>query len=740
MRSLILTAVLCLCAFPLTVQAAPPLAENLPAGTLIYAGWAGRNLPFDGSLLGQLINEPAVGHIMAAVHSAISKQIPGENEGAAFRHGWAIAGVAWQRPMALAILDFKMEPVESEPAPAAALLIELGRDKHAFDKHLGGILATLDDELTVAEATVGKVTYKTAEIEHIPISWGYMNGLFFFAIGEDVPRQLIQLTPAGALSANKKFAASFQSVGGENMQLAYYVDVPVLMDRIDALMPPPEGGAEDVSDLRRIVNALGLGKATALAGCVRVVDRGMYTKVRLFTPAPHRGLLIPAGGTALSEEALAGVPADADYVAAFNLAPDAAYNELRRVVKEIDPDADKEFADAVAEFEKEVGLSLTKDILANLGETWVISSAASRGGFLTGTVLTVQVRDAEKLAAAAAKLEAYLTKTFGASRQFGKTRVESFKSGQAEIRYLTMSKPFPLPVAPAWAIHKNKLYVAAWPQVIQSAIENGGQQSPLLRNEAFARARARIAGKPSAMAYVNTPNIVAQTYSSALVLSTMGLNALAGELGVEARPHWLPPISKLQKYLRPQISAMSADAEGVTFEGYGSVPTFGLAMTPTVAPAVVSLAIPALARARVNAQRVVSMSNLRNIGTATMMYAAEGDDQPPQDLAALIKSGQNPDMLVSPLSGRKAPKLVKGKLVGEVDYILLKLPRLTDLKTPSRTILAYERPENYGQKGTAVLFADGHVEWMKIKRFREALDRTALLLKKAEAAEETEDF
>jgi len=45
-----------------------------------------------------------------------------------------MARIAWQHPAAAALIDLKKG--EREPQPTAALLIDLGKDKPAFAKHL----------------------------------------------------------------------------------------------------------------------------------------------------------------------------------------------------------------------------------------------------------------------------------------------------------------------------------------------------------------------------------------------------------------------------------------------------------------------------------------------------------------------------------------------------------------------------------------------------------------------------
>ena len=718
---------------------AEPLADKVPGGALVYAGWAGQSLTFSGSMLGQLVSDPATGRILAAIRDAAVRKMPDDEARQLFQHAWGMAKVAWKHPIAVVLLDLKAGKA-GPPQPTGAVLIDLGRDRETFAKHLDAVLARLAKDTPLARATVGEVTYKTLKTPPgIDVSFGYIGNVFFAAAGADTPKRLIELAAPKSLKADKKFAAAMKAVSGENVQAAFYVDIKALLKAVEALTPGPGGAAgRSGPPVKRITAALGLDKVQALAGTVRVIDRGMYTKVKLLTPAPHRGVLLALAGKPLTEADLATIPADAIGAAAVNLSPKDAYDELRKAVRTIDPNAEKEIVSQLDEIGKQMGVSIADDVLANLGDTWVFASAPSLGGLLTGTVLSVEVKEEAKFKAAAGKITAFFKKTLaGGSRPGG--RIETVRENRTDIHYLSFAgRGMPLPVAPAWAVHKKRLYVAAWPQVIQAVIANGSKR-PLTKDPAFQKARARITGRPSVLCYCNVPAILRHTYPFLLAGWTMGAGALSAEIGAPASPTWLPSLPKMEKYLWPQISGISADAEGITFEGYGSLPGAGLVAGPMGSPLTVAMLMGALGQARHKAKRSVSMSNLHMIGPGLYMYAEDHDGKLPPSLGAMAKDYLGgTKVLVSPLSGRKPPRLVDGKLVGEIDYVYIPFPSVDAVDSPSEVIVAYERPENHKGKGTIALFLDAHVEWMDIAAFKKALNRTQELRKKRK--DDAEDF
>ncbi len=733
LRTIVLTwAVLAAAAQVLAEQ---PLTDKLPAKTLAYVGWSGRSLVLDGSLAGQmLIKEPAVGRILAGVRELLVKDIGGESDRKAFDAGWALAGIAWQKPIALAVTDVRAD--NGPPMPRVVLLIDLGADRAEFSAKLDALLTELAAKLgegAETRRTVGTVEARAFRLdESATVTLGYLGETFFATFGDGLAEELIQLKPEASLRTNKAFAAAMQEVGGENEQLSYYVDVESLKAK---LLPPAPAGEPVASgprgqepDPRMVLDALGVGRLSAVAGSVRIVDRGMYTRTRFFTPAPHQGLLMLLTGGTLSDADLSDVPADADFALACKLSPSAVLAEIRRIVRQVEPEAEKDLDKALAQADKAIGASLEKDLLVSLGDTWVVSSAASQGGFLTGTMLTVSVKDADKLNKALASLEAA-----AGSAQPGVIKALTVKAGRADVRYLAATvEKFPLPIAPAWCVQKDKLYVALWPQVIVSAVENAGR-NPLVKSEAFAAVRQKVSAKGSMLCYVNTPAIVRHLYPLSLLGGSMGTNFLVSQGGMEGGVLWPLPMSRLEKYLTPEISVVSFDDKGITLEGYSAGPSLATGL-PAVAALGTSISLPALGRARQTAKQTVSASNLHSLSVGMIMYAADHEGKTPPNIDVLIEPyfGSNTKLLVSPLSGRPAPRLVDGKIVGEIDYVFV-CPgiQMSEVENPAEFLMLYERRENYDGAGTNAAFLDGHVEHLSREEFFKALEKTKAALKKS---------
>ncbi|GAF84758.1 unnamed protein product, partial [marine sediment metagenome] len=174
------------------------------------------------------------------------------------------------------------------------------------------------------------------------------------------------------------------------------------------------------------------------------------------------------------------------------------------------------------------------------------------------------------------------------------------------------------------------------------------------------------------------------------------------------------------KYLSPEISAVSADDEGITMENFAALPM--MSDMPSAAGAATAMALPALYKVRRQAYRAASMANLHGLAMACMAYEIEHMRQPP-GLAVLIDQGYiSASALRSPHNDSPPPTVEDGQLIGESDYVYVK-PASDDL-AESGLILLYERPGHYRGEGTVVAFADGHVEFLSMDEFERALADT----------------
>jgi prepilin-type processing-associated H-X9-DG protein len=125
--------------------------------------------------------------------------------------------------------------------------------------------------------------------------------------------------------------------------------------------------------------------------------------------------------------------------------------------------------------------------------------------------------------------------------------------------------------------------------------------------------------------------------------------------------------------------------------------------------------LPSLNRAREQANRVKSASNLRQMGMAVQMHANENKGRFPDDIADLLKQDLSAEVFgnprnqgVSPPAGASPEQLAQW--VRESSEYVYK-GKGKNFRMTSEEVLAYEKPEGLTD-GINILFGDGHVEFV----------------------------
>jgi prepilin-type processing-associated H-X9-DG protein len=126
-------------------------------------------------------------------------------------------------------------------------------------------------------------------------------------------------------------------------------------------------------------------------------------------------------------------------------------------------------------------------------------------------------------------------------------------------------------------------------------------------------------------------------------------------------------------------------------------------------------------RAQRAAEQVRCLSNLRTIAQAEMIYASQNRGYLPPSFDVLVASmPTTPPVTLTRTLGCPAcagnpakPPATVGTRMRSNYVFLLWGARLTQVRKPTRTVLAYEPLTNHDGRGGAFLFVDGHVELLK---------------------------
>lgn len=196
----------------------------------------------------------------------------------------------------------------------------------------------------------------------------------------------------------------------------------------------------------------------------------------------------------------------------------------------------------------------------------------------------------------------------------------------------------------------------------------------------------------------------------------------------------MPPLKQLMEHLSPAGQASWADAAGWHMRSLSPFPGAELLATDpssvgaAQAPVMVSILLPALNRAREQANRVKSANNLKQMGLAALMYSNEQKDGslPPSLGVMITKEDLGPDVFVNPRRNSPAPPPglagdERAKWVDEhSDYVWLGKGKKNSAAADD--ILAYEKFEGLSE-GINILYGDGHVEFQLMDAARDQINK-----------------
>jgi len=131
----------------------------------------------------------------------------------------------------------------------------------------------------------------------------------------------------------------------------------------------------------------------------------------------------------------------------------------------------------------------------------------------------------------------------------------------------------------------------------------------------------------------------------------------------------------------------------------------GVLTVVTVLAVLAGMLLPSLAKSKAKAQRISAVNSLKQIGLAARLYAGDHGGRLPASFAEMRDELGTDKVTIDPQTGQ--PFVYLGEKLSEVD---------------ADSVLAYA-PVQQGAR--AVLFADGSVQQLDDKRFKEALQKSA---------------
>jgi prepilin-type processing-associated H-X9-DG protein len=229
------------------------------------------------------------------------------------------------------------------------------------------------------------------------------------------------------------------------------------------------------------------------------------------------------------------------------------------------------------------------------------------------------------------------------------------------------------------------------------------------------------------VSFMDTPKLIAGGFG----MVSMGMAALANAVRSPSSDRdpglIMPSFAKLTDGAKACVYVARLNGDDLMMTGQsdrsvlvnacGAVGMLGGATTPIVIGAIAGgmagSLMPALGKARSNAKELKSATQLRQISMAMMIWEQEHDALP-ESIEAMVK-GQflTPEIFNSPLGP---------VFDAEGDYwINMEFQNSSDIESPDRLVLGYDRAMAAQGRKVAVVFFDGHVETVSIDDFMDLI-------------------
>jgi hypothetical protein len=711
--------------------------DKVPAAAALYVGWRGSadmGPGYEGSNLQGMLEE--IGLLdavpeLAGIIDQLSEEgkIEGE-EAEMLGLASTLATSAWSQGFALYVLP--PDP-QGPPIPRACMIWNEGDNA---------------DELTQAIDTAAAILE-----EELPILKGELDGARYLAVGFD-PTEI----NAEPLSGSDRFKAAVKHVQ-RDAALTVYADLGELIRQVDGFTQMMQQQAEDEErplppfvQLWPVVSeASGLRGIESVAMTAGLLDKNWHTRMFLGAPAPRTGFLSLLDNGPLRSDDLLHIPKTATYAQMFSMQPSRVLDVATDVAGKIDPNIVRSIQETLKEASEAVGFDVEMKLIRGMGPQWslYVDPMIAGNGFAS-IVMTNDLQDADAVQFAMLKLSQKANELFAEEDEV-KIRFLTQDVGETAVTHLGI----PL-VAPAWAIHNNRLYVALFPQAIEMAIEQSGKrEDSILGNAAFQASFARFLDEPgqadnarafdnlrpiTGLSFTDLPETATEGYGMAMMLMQVvsgGSEMLTGEPSAMR----MPPVGKIMQFLEPASGVTRVDSDGLHIhlvEPFPGASLFGVSKGATsgagfTAPAMVGVMLPALGASRRTARIMQTTTQARMLSMANFTYAADNKGVYADDIAKLEDYLGNIEMLISPQSIRgewfdfnfaELPDAKRAEQIRRVSsFILVPLGDQDKLQNASDTVMLFERPDDTDNFEVAVAMADG-------ASFRIGRDELAEMLQK----------
>jgi len=710
---------------------AESIPDMMPADTMLYLQWPGIVCMSDSAgetEFTKMMNEPEIKHfrrewneqIWPVLESMLVAHIDEEARAYPAIKSWLKA--TWTHPTGIALVHLAMGT--DEPQIDVGIVVRAGKDAQTLVEAMDQLMLLATEDAppgTITDITLKGCLFKKVVLPEMPAP------LLYGARGDDVivtlgtklhERWASESDNAPALSQCDGFRRALEVTQASDRTPLMYLNLESAVQTLESFQPLLAGqqvpAFREAGGVRRLLEQMGLENVKSLSAAVRPHAGGFLNTMYLH--APNRDA--PDKANWVRQEDLRAIPRQVTWASVNKGDIAENYRTMVGVLEALSPEAHLMVSLFTGQLEAMLEMSV-EEVLDGFGETWIVYDAPGYGGlWFTGLTLLAEVEQDNRIESALRRAVAALA-SMAEAADMVTLREETYR----DVTIVRVNVAgVPMPLAPAWTQFKGYWILALHPQMIRAAVDHLLDDRPCLAdNPDFKRARELMPDKVNALSYGDVKSGVEAIYRFVLPFSQAGA-AMAQGQGIPLDGAMLPSLPCITRHLFGAIEASAPNEDGYVWFSHTPVPGFtstaGMSAgfsTMTTTAMTTSILLPSLARAREMSRHTVSASNLRSIAVACLCYSEQHDGKLPPDLETLLKGGDRAYLAAQTL---KAPNDASDD---PISYIYISGQNNT---MDPRNVLAYEKPGINDEEGVNVAFLDGHVQFMGIQEFEEALTRT----------------
>ena len=683
---------------------AEDLMKVLPDDVLGFVATSGGdNLKagFEKSILGRMWYDPGVKTFRDSVKTELLTKLEQEMDesdaGETINTVESMVKLVLSRPI---ILGAAQKSADEGPPVYGFAILDAGQRKDELVSALSKLESFADDG-DIVDITVGSAKmHGPKDGGGPPLYWGWVGNYFVIGLNDS------QGLAIRNLSAPRPTVPGYlRNVQGNGDALAAYYDVQGIIGAVKAVLSE-EATPEEMNLVVAALKQLGLDNIKGAGARVGFAGPDLVSNSLLEMPSPRTGLFANLKPVNMSMFDM--VDAGAMNAVALNCDLGGMYDTVLGTIKTVAGEEFAEVEQTIAEAESELKIKIRQGLLQSLsGEIvfYALPSGITAQSPMGGFVFIAGLNDAKLW-------EDTMTTMgeFAAAKSGGMVQVSSQVQDGRTVHTWAVAPLAMAQIMPTWAVVGDKVVIGSSPVVCTRAVEQVGSGTKSIRGtEGFRRATAELPANLISLRYSDSKLQLTQLMTGLQQFWPMAtMMATRAELKL---PMILPNLSHIIEDVGPSSQYSWFDDRGLhsRYRGAGIEPSLG-----GVAGAAFGMGVlmPALARTRQIARRMVSGTNLSGMGKAMLIYANDYDDKFPPNLNVLLEKGL---ITAKSLESKRRPEGYDGP-----NFIYI--PGQSLSMYPGN-IVAYENPE-FGSDGTNVLFLDSHVEWMKPDDFLRELEET----------------